>query len=806
MKVFTVGLDEKSLAKEHSPPEGVTVMPPSPMIAVEKKKKSSYKGYMMCLATVLVILLLALAISELAYSRARDESYLRLRWAELRHRMGLGMGCPECFNSQRVVPSLYRQNRVEPMPLQTAITETPKAEPKVESTTPPAPPAQPIEDTPQEPKPIDARFEFLRQILNKIREQAEKAGIDGTMRVSVIRIDPTDEEPISPLSNGFFGIQQSSFGSPFDFHTSRGSERMFGPWPSEDYNDNNDDFGRQVIDAFPNRVSNMKVPEIAAGSQQGMSLRAIGSGTPAFGNWGSPMVQSIGDWPLDNIQHWISDANLQNTQPVVQHQNGFETSNNQWSGLFQQGQPTYQWPSNDLQNLQSSNQWPSAGFQLPTQWSNNIFQQMQIPNQWSNGFPQAQQWPYVFQVPQFFPQPASVFQSSGQWQMVPDTNNLWQNQWSSPAGQWQNGIPLNGQGPSTLWSVPQTQQGITTGNSWQASLQGNNEWDVQRVNALGNAGQRENQNLQQLGQQWWTSDSQWNSNANQQQQQLPLVIHALSLNPPQTQQQPQLPLATPPPQQQQQSSVQQQPPQQPQQPIVPQPADAPAVQQRPQFTNLPWVQNGNQQNSAVNPVEPPIPPRPEQKTVVTTVDSSNEQHKLDAPQQTDVSPQQLFPQNFPSPQTAHPQPEFPSIPNLLDAQPQLPEVIPVVQSHPTLPAESKVAHAAEPQPNILSANAFQSPQPIEPVVNQPHPKLPIVDLPIMDTEVTNKQARPFVDSETFAEQHPLEQHEEKVDFPAVKFPVEPLNEAHKDEPLNPIFFQVDDPQQQQFGEGDVFSK
>lgn len=43
----------------------------------------------------------------------------------------------------------------------------------------------------------DPRFEFLRQVLMKIKEQAEKQGFDGTMRVSLIRVDPIEDAQVS---------------------------------------------------------------------------------------------------------------------------------------------------------------------------------------------------------------------------------------------------------------------------------------------------------------------------------------------------------------------------------------------------------------------------------------------------------------------------------------------------------------------------------------------------------------------------------------------------------------------------------
>lgn len=42
----------------------------------------------------------------------------------------------------------------------------------------------------------DSRLDFLRKIIPKIKEQAEKSGIEGVMQVKVMQIDPVDSKQV----------------------------------------------------------------------------------------------------------------------------------------------------------------------------------------------------------------------------------------------------------------------------------------------------------------------------------------------------------------------------------------------------------------------------------------------------------------------------------------------------------------------------------------------------------------------------------------------------------------------------------
>uniref|UniRef100_A0A915N8S1 Uncharacterized protein n=1 Tax=Meloidogyne javanica TaxID=6303 RepID=A0A915N8S1_MELJA len=109
MKVFTVGLDQKPVEenkeKTDSPPPGYSttetriplpmgpelprpslpIPPPQPIIV---RKSRGYKGILLVMLSVFLMAIFALVLSEMAYSRQRDENYFKLRWAELKQRFG----------------------------------------------------------------------------------------------------------------------------------------------------------------------------------------------------------------------------------------------------------------------------------------------------------------------------------------------------------------------------------------------------------------------------------------------------------------------------------------------------------------------------------------------------------------------------------------------------------------------------------------------------------------------------------------------------------------------------------------------
>uniref|UniRef100_A0AC35U636 Uncharacterized protein n=1 Tax=Rhabditophanes sp. KR3021 TaxID=114890 RepID=A0AC35U636_9BILA len=219
INVFTVGMDEKVQIK--SPLEcGQSPPSPPPSYCAKQlsqelgtpiiiKKKSSFKTPLIWLLAIFLIAFFTLTLSEIAYNRQRDEKFFRLRWAELKHRMGFdqqrsnNVGEGPFFNSlrrndeftNRIVPvnsAAWRADRgfkVEEVSTTTTTTTTTTAAP---STTSEASNLVISESTENDAQ-SEGRLTFLRNILQKIKQHAEDMGMEGTMQVSVIRVDPMDE-------------------------------------------------------------------------------------------------------------------------------------------------------------------------------------------------------------------------------------------------------------------------------------------------------------------------------------------------------------------------------------------------------------------------------------------------------------------------------------------------------------------------------------------------------------------------------------------------------------------------------------
>ncbi|VDN01858.1 unnamed protein product [Thelazia callipaeda] len=201
MKVFSVGIDEKSLSAKDSPssPDSISVAS-TPIITFEKKRRPN-KNYLICWGALCLIILFAIVMSEMAYSRARED--LRLRWMELKNKIGIG--CDECMNTPRSAQPFHQQRfptvlensndvilaaqalHAEPMEILEQITS------RSNSTT-----SEDNNLSAEKDKPMESRFDFLRKIIPKIKEQAEKSGLEGVMEVKMLHIDS-----VEPNKNGF---------------------------------------------------------------------------------------------------------------------------------------------------------------------------------------------------------------------------------------------------------------------------------------------------------------------------------------------------------------------------------------------------------------------------------------------------------------------------------------------------------------------------------------------------------------------------------------------------------------------------
>ncbi|CAD5209198.1 unnamed protein product [Bursaphelenchus okinawaensis] len=182
MKVFTVGMDQKPPIEKspETPPPSYT-MPPLPMgpelaQPIIVRKSRGYKGIMLVMLGVFLMAVFALVLNEMAYNRQRDENFFRLQWAQMRHRMGY----PREFGEQ-IVPEVHGPQMLQRKP---------------ETTTPSVREDKFLVDNEldssveQKEPERDVRLQFLKSILQKIKQNAEDMGLQGTMQVSVVEVEP----------------------------------------------------------------------------------------------------------------------------------------------------------------------------------------------------------------------------------------------------------------------------------------------------------------------------------------------------------------------------------------------------------------------------------------------------------------------------------------------------------------------------------------------------------------------------------------------------------------------------------------
>uniref|UniRef100_A0A0K0F453 Uncharacterized protein n=1 Tax=Strongyloides venezuelensis TaxID=75913 RepID=A0A0K0F453_STRVS len=233
MNVFTVGMDEKAPVK--TPLESPPSPPPSysaKQISQEMgspiiiKKKSSFKTPLIWLLAVFLIAFFTLTLSEIAYNRQRDERFFKLRWAELKHRMGFDRQNfePSPFNSlrrsnefgDRIIPinnSPWRSDRgLKNDDISTSTTTTTTVTPSITESK-----DLKMSDSSESSIELgnDPRLRFLKNILQNIKQHAEDMGMEGTMQVSVIRVDPIEniKEKIGK-NEDHESFEESSFDKP----------------------------------------------------------------------------------------------------------------------------------------------------------------------------------------------------------------------------------------------------------------------------------------------------------------------------------------------------------------------------------------------------------------------------------------------------------------------------------------------------------------------------------------------------------------------------------------------------------------
>uniref|UniRef100_A0A8R1HPC0 Uncharacterized protein n=2 Tax=Caenorhabditis japonica TaxID=281687 RepID=A0A8R1HPC0_CAEJA len=278
MKVFALGLDENQKAdraaedvKESKIPiESVAASVPhqSPAIFLAKPPKRPFHGFTCGILSWFIgaccLVLLCLAISEVAYHRQRDQAFLRLKWAELRQRM-LGY---ELLSQQQELDrlALEKQKQVEALPLRRSDDPI---KPKIVDIIQPQDDAvnnnkvsSSVSSSSEESgvKPVfsqyaseqNEKFGFLQALIDKIRKHAQSMGLNGDMQVHVVEVNPlftgnkgdsSNEENASmekSLADGFgeYAMPRQTFEPVNDAYENNdritfdrhGMRRPFGPF------------------------------------------------------------------------------------------------------------------------------------------------------------------------------------------------------------------------------------------------------------------------------------------------------------------------------------------------------------------------------------------------------------------------------------------------------------------------------------------------------------------------------------------------------------------------------------------------
>ncbi|CAI5441569.1 unnamed protein product [Caenorhabditis angaria] len=303
MKVFALGLDEnqKAAAAEEKQAAALETkipidspIPPqqqTPAIVIAKRPKVVAGfgcGLLSWFIGAFCLVLLCLAISEVAYHRQRDQAFLRLKWAELRQRM-LGY---ELLSQQQEIDRMSmekQQAQVETLPLR--LSKDP-IKPQIIDIIQPENDAIKKEDNQEQINiPTETNYSidqngklgFLRDLMDKIRKHAESMGLSGDMQVHVVEVKPIggqedgeERKEISgeentpfdqAIADGFgeFAAPHQDFSDDgeteldgrrtFDRHSMK--RPFFGPfnrWEFNDYEDQQQQQQPRIFDGIPSRL------------------------------------------------------------------------------------------------------------------------------------------------------------------------------------------------------------------------------------------------------------------------------------------------------------------------------------------------------------------------------------------------------------------------------------------------------------------------------------------------------------------------------------------------------------------------
>uniref|UniRef100_A0A915DGG5 Uncharacterized protein n=1 Tax=Ditylenchus dipsaci TaxID=166011 RepID=A0A915DGG5_9BILA len=406
MKVFTVGLDQKPPIKDASdsatpektnggsPPPGYVPtqnvkhiplpigpeipQPPHPIIM---RKSRGYKGILMVMLSVFLMALFALTLSEIAYNRQRDENFFRLRWAELKHRLGYGDNAYDYYHRANAVHSadryfsLSKNKEMAEALIQQASESSSTTTSSISST---SEPVVAIDSFPPKPSSFeqqqqqgegmirDARLQFLKTILQKIKQHAEDMGFDGTMQVSVIEMEPQTDEQFSPFGGQHLN-QQHQIPKGQSFHPLL--PNFFPHLPIEDSSNNQQQQAPKSTRSWTDSVSTTSQPSCKttrwlSKTEPTVSVGLLGGDgrerrttiTNNSSNHNSLTMENSGC-------HWHAMAPRQ--QQPLPPESFFHPMNN-WQMLSQQQQQQFPQPPHILPRPPSFDRW-SGGNAGPQQ-------------------------------------------------------------------------------------------------------------------------------------------------------------------------------------------------------------------------------------------------------------------------------------------------------------------------------------------------------------------------------------------------------------------------------------------------------
>ncbi|CAI2336645.1 unnamed protein product [Caenorhabditis sp. 36 PRJEB53466] len=386
----------------------------SPAIVIAKSPKRRFNGFTCGILSWFVgaccLVLLCLAISEVAYHRQRDQAFLRLKWAELRQRM-LGY---ELLSQQQELDrlALEKQSPVEALPLRRSDDPI---KPKIVDVIHPAQlqdnkassavsSASSSEESNDGVKPVFSqyaneqteKFGFLQALMDKIRKHAQSMGLKGDMQVHVVEVKPlfsgnkdtSVEDNASfeqSLADGFgeYAMPHQDFGQANDAYDNdrltfdrHGMNRPFGPFNRfeshlyEDYSEPEQQ--QQNIQQFPQKFQwNMPPPQFGFQQQQA--------------NWWGPQQRQ----PVEvQTNQWNDDFQKPRffpgfpPVPVVQFQQ-------QPAQQQSQQQPWYQPYNDNNQNQMPMNNGAPQVWQQNDDWMAKTQENQAMPFQPN---PTASQW------------------------------------------------------------------------------------------------------------------------------------------------------------------------------------------------------------------------------------------------------------------------------------------------------------------------------------------------------------------------------------------------------------------------------